>query len=760
MEPPLIRYRAQVSGSVQGVGFRPFVYGLALQLGISGWVSNTPLGAEVQAQGEREWVTSFFEKIKSEIPFPARITAMEFTEMPTEDSSGFSIRESRTSGSIRATVLPDIATCSACLTELRDPTDRRYLYPFINCTHCGPRYSIIKQLPYDRPGTSMAGFPLCPDCLREYQDPTDRRFHAQPIACPRCGPHLELWEPDGRVIAERYQALERAAMALQSGEIVAVKGIGGFHLMVDARNDVAVRRLRERKKRESKPLAVMVPSLEWVSHHYELSDAEWKLLASPEAPIVIVNGSGSLAESVAPDSSMVGLLAPYSPLHWLLMDILGFPVVATSGNLSDEPICTDEREAVQRFDGIADLLLVHNRPIVRPIDDSVARVMDGEPVIWRRARGYAPMPVPLAGIEAGVLAVGGHLKNSVALSLDGMAVVGQHVGDLDTQPARMRMVEESHDLAALYHLEPKTVIHDLHPDYASTLFAKAKQWPTKSVQHHIAHAASCLAENEVDSRSMIVVWDGTGLGTDGTIWGGEFFAFEDGQIQRIAHLRPFPLVGGDVAVREPRRSALGVLFEAFGEVPIEFADWLGSAFELKGSKALLSLLRSGTSSVMTSSAGRLFDAFASLGAKFHVSRFEGDAPMRFESLAKGEVQTMGYPFPIRQENGLHILDWEPALQQLRTALTTVTSPSEISGMFHCGLANAIGQLAVDLHFERVGLSGGCFQNSLLFESTCQALRSHKIQVFSHHGIPPGDGGLAYGQLAASKFGWTMGREVR
>ena len=741
--------RVRVRGAVQGVGFRPFVFGLAKELSLCGFVTNSAQGAEIEIEGARSSLDAFLRRLPLELPFPGHVAGLEASTLPPRGFASFEIAPSTEDGPRTATVLPDIATCPRCLAELRDPGDRRYRYPFTNCTHCGPRYSIIHRLPYDRKSTSMERFPMCPECRAEYEDPSNRRFHAQPNACPVCGPHVEFRSASGERLASHDEAFALACEELRAGRILAVKGIGGFHLMADARNEEAVRRLRERKRREAKPLAVMVPSLEWARGSARLSETEERLLSSPEAPIVIVRAEhGAVAPSVAPDNPHVGLMAPYSPLHWILMGDLGFPVVATSGNLSEEPICTDEAEAVSRFRDIADGLLVHDRPIVRPIDDSVARVMADRPVVFRRARGYAPLPLDLPGVGRDLLAVGGHLKNAVALSLEGSAVVGQHVGDLDNGAARKRMAAEAADIADLYELRPRVVVHDLHPDYATTRYAEESGLAMLGVQHHVAHAAACLAENELEGSALAVVWDGTGYGTDGTIWGGEFFAVEDGRISRVAWIRPFPLPGGEIAIKETRRSGLGLLAEAYGRnMPAVFEEWTSRWFEPKELGTLQWMLESHGHCARTSSAGRLFDAFAALGAGSCASRFEGDVPMRFEHLAEDDPGA--YEFELEGR----VVSWLPALEGLGCDLSRGASQGTISARFHRGLALAICSVAERLGYRDVALSGGCFQNRLLFEETCRQLAARGFRAHGHQRVPPGDGGLAFGQLAAARYGW-------
>ncbi|HEY0867788.1 MAG TPA: carbamoyltransferase HypF [Fimbriimonas sp.] len=748
--------RVHARGAVQGVGFRPFVFRLAQELDLRGFVLNSPQGAMIEVEGFSSDTGCFLSRLRSELPSPAFLTGLESSVLDPVGYRKFEILKSEASGVRTAYVLPDIATCPECMQEVRDPNDRRYRYPFTNCTRCGPRYSIVRGLPYDRPNTSMRGFAMCRACLREYEDPHDRRFHAQPTACPDCGPQLEFWTSAGKVLARGDYALAQAAERIRMGEIVAVKGIGGFHLMVDARNEGAVHRLRDRKRREAKPMAVMVPNLEAARQCAWLDPLEEGLLTSPEAPIVLALARLSeIAPSVAPENPNLGVMLPYSPLHHLLLDELGFAVVATSGNLSEEPICIDEREALSRFAGIADCLLVHNRPIVRPIDDSVARVMAGRAVVLRRARGYAPLPIPLEGAKAGVLGVGAHLKNAVALSIAGSVVVSPHVGDLDNLSTRQRMEEEAKSLVRLYEARPSCIAHDLHPDYASTRFAESLETSHAPVQHHVAHAAACLGENELKEPALVVSWDGTGYGADGSVWGGEFFVVDRQEVRRVGCLKPFVLPGGELAVKEGRRSALGAVYTAFGEEGLGWlSHWIHRAFEPQETRGVLSMLRTGLRCVPTTSAGRLFDACAALGADINVSRFEGDAAMRFEALALG-IEGVPYPFAIAERDGTIELDWTPALAELLRDLSKSLSPSTISARFHEGLAEGIVGVAMKVGLLPVALTGGCFQNRRLLEDTWARLEAVGHRPYSHQRLPPNDGGIAFGQVVCVLRGMRL-----
>ncbi|MCJ7491410.1 MAG: carbamoyltransferase HypF, partial [Dehalococcoidia bacterium] len=522
---------------------------------------------------------------------------------------GFEIRRSDDAGERSAVIMPDIATCPQCREAVLDPRDRRHRYPFTNCTLCGPRFSIIRALPYDRANTTMRSFAMCPRCRHEYEDPKDRRFHAQPDACGVCGPRLALWDERGKTLATDDDALRQAAAALTAGLVVALKGLGGFQSLVDARNDAAVRRLRERKRREEKPLAVMFPDLETLGRYARVSPLEERLLTSPESPIVLLERlpKSAMAPSVAPDNPYVGSMLPYTPLHHLLMRELGFPVVATSGNLHDEPIVTDEAEAVEAIAGIADRFLVHDRPIERHVDDSVVRVQLGREMVMRRARGYAPLPIIVRRALPPLLAVGGHLKNTVAVSRGSEVILSQHIGDLETAKALFAFRKVITDLLSLYEVTPVAIAHDAHPDYLSTQWAKRAPYPAVAVQHHHAHLAACIAENDVDGEVLGVTWDGAGYGDDGTLWGGEVLLGDASGYRRVAHLRPFRLPGGEAAITEPRRTALGLLHE------------IGAGFDLlpppsdapplsESDLALLDqMLARGVNSPVTTSAGRLFD---------------------------------------------------------------------------------------------------------------------------------------------------------
>ena len=798
------RLKLVVRGAVQGVGFRPFVFRLATELGLTGWVNNSSQGVFIEVEGPRPALAQFLLRLETEKPPRSFIQSLEASWLDAVGFKDFEIGKSETGGDKSALVLPDIATCPNCLREIFDPQNRRYRYPFTNCTNCGPRFSIIESLPYDRVNTSMKAFTMCPECQAEYDNPRDRRFHAQPNACPVCGPHLELWKRSAgvspaqpKIIERSYDALLAAAKAIREGKIVAVKGLGGFHLIVDARNDRAVRLLRQRKHHEEKPLALMFPSLESIKAVCEVFPLEERLLRSPESPIVllkkIVNYQSSIVNSVAPGNPNLGVMLPYTPLHHLLMAELGFPVVATSGNLSDEPICTDEHEALKRLDDIADAFLVHNRPIVRHVDDSIVRVMLDRELLLRRARSYAPLPISLKSKVQSpktktILAVGAHLKNTVALSVGNQVFISQHIGDLETEQAHNAFRRVIADFEKLYEAKPQIIATDLHPDYLSTKYAREigsaelppgqdaqQRVPTVvGIQHHIAHVWSCMAENELSPPVLGVSWDGTGYGLDGTIWGGEFFLVTDKSVERVAHLRPFRLPGGEKPVKEPRRSAIGLLYEISSEKVFKQKKLAPvAAFSTAELTALKTMLAKNLNSPVTTSMGRLFDAVASLVNLRQRIQFEGQAAMELEFALEGietdetyelRIADCGLRNPargdarptkisnseIRNPKSEIVLDWSSMIEAIIADVKAGASAGLISAKFHNALVESIIAVAGQIGASRVVLSGGCFQNRYLTERTVPRLRAEGFRPYWHQRVPPNDGGIALGQVIAAR----------
>lgn len=774
------RLRVEIHGAVQGVGFRPFVYRLATELALNGWVINDSRGVFIEVEGDDATLARFLDRLPTEKPPRSIIHSLDSTWLAPVGLTQFEIRHSDNAGAKTVLVLPDIATCAECLNEVLDPTNRRYRYPFTNCTNCGPRFTIIEALPYDRPNTTMRQFTMCADCQREYENPRDRRFHAQPNACPTCGPQLALWSARGEAIAERDDALHKTTKALRDGKIVAVKGLGGFLLVADARNTDTLARLRERKPRRDRPFALMARDLAQARTLVEIDAPAEALLTSPESPIVLLRRlpGAPVAENVAPGNPYLGVMLPYTPLHHLLLREVNFPVVATSGNVSDEPICTDENEAAQRLGHIADSFLVHDRPIARHVDDSVMTMMLGEPRLLRRARGYAPLPVLVERKIPTILGVGAHLKNTIALSVANQVFISQHIGDLETPEAMNAFERVIADFLKMYEATPVVIAHDLHPDYLSTKWAVERgrggdrengrageeRLPLShspsllclAVQHHHAHLAACLAENG-EGRALGVTWDGTGYGTDGTIWGGEFLLGGAKDFERVAHLRPFRLPGGEVAVKEPRRTAFALLYEMFGEAIIERDDLAPiRAFTHAERKTLAQMLSKGINSPITTSAGRLFDGIAALIGLHQQVSFEGQAAMALEYSADSGVSD-GYTLLVKDEGGilftLHpssfVLDWQPLIESVLTDLSHGVNAGIMSARFHNALVQAIVAVAQKVGEKNVALSGGCFQNRLLTERAATRLAQAGFRVLLHKQVPPNDGCISLGQVVVA-----------
>jgi len=753
------RIHIAIGGAVQGVGFRPFVYRTAAGLGLTGFVLNNSLGVFIEAEGEESLLKIFLKKIEDEKPSLSVITSLEHSFLDPAGYDKFEIKESEENDETAAFILPDIAVCDDCLKEMNDPKNRRYRYPFINCTNCGPRFSIIEALPYDRPNTSMKIFKMCDECRKEYEDPMNRRFHAQPVACPNCGPHIFLWDENGNIIAEKEDALLHTAELIRNGKIVALKGLGGFQLIVDASNDDAVRRMRERKHREEKPFALMFPSLNSIKDVCAVSKSEQRVLLSPESPIVLLKRKDksviTISRFIAPGNPYIGAMLPYTPLHHLLIRELNFPIVATSANLSEEPICIDETDALSRLNGIADYYLVNNRPIVRHVDDSIVRVIKNREMVLRRARGYAPLPLLLSGKQSAlsnenILAVGGHLKNTVSLKVNDNIFISQHIGDLSTEEANKTFRKVIDDFQILYDVSPSVVISDLHPEYISTKYAKKLNIKTNSVQHHFAHIAACRLENQVGGSALGVSWDGTGYGTDGTIWGGEFFLSDDDSYKHIGQFRQFKLPGGEKAIKEPRRSLAGLLFEIAGESFVDkYQDILLNMFSTEELRLIKNMLVKNINSPVTSSAGRIFDAVSALLGICTKSTYEGQAAMMLEFNAE-ENETGNYSFEIFEDEIIHV-NWVPIINEMINDLRNDVPSQTISGKFHNTLANIILKVTEETEEEKVILSGGCFQNVLLAERTIDLLRANDYKIYWHQRIPPNDGCISLGQIAAYIF---------
>ena len=761
---PLIRQRHTIQGIVQGVGFRPFVYRLAHELDLTGWVRNTPAGVELEIQGAATRLAAFEDALLNRLPPLALVTAHSRADIPVNHDTSFTILPSG-SGAADIQIAPDSALCPDCLRELFDPADRRYRYPFITCTNCGPRYSIITGIPYDRPGTTMAGFPLCPDCQREYHDPLDRRFHAQPIACHTCGPQVSLLTSSGEKVAERDDAVTQTIELLKNGAILAIKGIGGYHLAVDACNHAAVGRLRERKKRDEKPFAVMAADLETARELAMMSEIEERLLSSPEAPIVITRKRPGTALSplIAPNNGWLGLMLPYAPLHHLLFapqpsSLIPHPsfqaLVMTSGNISDEPVAFEDHDAVQRLAEIADYFLLHDRPIHVRSDDSVLRVFQGKPLFYRRARGYAPRAVTLPFAVAPLLATGAELKSAVCLADGTRAVLSQHIGDLQNRATLDSFNQTVAHLSGILELKPNLIACDLHPDYLSSRFAEDAGLPLVRVQHHHAHMASCMAENGLDGDVIGAIFDGTGYGSDGTIWGGEFLVGGYDGYRREGHFRPTPLPGGDAAVREPWRMAMAYLYQTLGEAAFTLEHPVARFLPEKERTLFAQMLRRGINSPLTSSCGRLFDAVAALLNLRHIVSYDGQGAIELEALAEtgNNVELGSYHYQLAlQEDAWLQLGFSPMFTEILADIDANVLSAVIAHRFHRTVASAT--TAVCLHIaastglDRVILSGGVFQNRLLTEMIYTALTDKGLHVFTHRLVPPNDGGIALGQAA-------------
>ena len=731
-----LRRRIEIQGVVQGVGFRPFVHQLAARLGLAGHVFNSSAGVSIEIEGAAADVASFERALRDELPPLARIDAVHAEEIAPTGEARFTIGASvEVPGGI-ALVSPDVSTCDDCLRELDDPDDRRFGYPFLNCTNCGPRYTIVRDVPYDRSRTTMAGFALCGDCLAEYDDPSNRRFHAQPTACAKCGPSL-AWSGDGEPLAEARAAIAR-------GEIVAIRGLGGFQLVCDATNAAAVRRLRERKRRSEKPFAVMVPDLAAAESLAILSEADGRALASRERPIVIVARRINDAD-LAPGNDTIGVMLPYTPLHHLLLRDFG-ALVVTSGNVSEEPIVIDNAAAAERLASIADSFLLHDRDIHTRVDDSVVRMFEGRVRLLRRARSFAPRPIDLGAPLPELLACGAQLKNTFCLTKGSQAFVSQHIGDLENYET-LRFFEETLErMQRLFRIAPVAVAHDLHPHYLSTRFALAiENVPRIGVQHHHAHVVSCMAEHGLRERVIGVAMDGTGYGTDGAIWGAEFLSADRASFVRRAHFRYVPLAGGDTAVRQPWRVALSYLRDAgLGDEPLH-------GVRDRDRAVVATMLERNLNTVPTSSAGRLFDAVASLLGLRAEATFEAQAAIELETLARTTRGESAYRYAIERGEPMQI-DFRPVIAAIAGERQSVPAAS-IAARFHETIAAVIEDVCLrireDEALNRVCLSGETFQNWLLLGSATARLRRRGFEVFLHEQIPPNDGGISLGQAAVA-----------
>ncbi len=749
----LARKRLKVTGVVQGVGFRPFVYRLARRHHLAGWVCNTSQCVEIEVEGHPTAVATFIIELQQEAPDLARIDTVVDQDAPPQGSAGFIIQESKNLTATEALIPADVATCADCLADITDPANRRYQYPFTNCTNCGPRFTLIREVPYDRPHTTMAAFDLCPACRAEYENPEDRRFHAEPTACPVCGPRVWL-EEGGRW--QNTDAIAAAARLLAAGKIVAVKGLGGFHLAADARNDEAVRTLRARKGRVAKPFALMVKDLAEAERLCHLGEAERVLLTSRERPIVLARRRAGcdVSDQVAPGHKYLGLMLPYTPLHFLLLKDAPRALVMTSGNLSEEPLVFDNAEARGKLAGLADAFLMHNRDIQVPCDDSVIRPVGEAAVVpLRRARGFVPSPIYLPMKSEPILGVGAEQKNTFCVAAQGVALISQHIGDLDSVETFDYYQQAIRHFKGLCRKDPVIVAHDLHPHYLSTRYAQELTGVQLfGVQHHHAHIAACLAENRRTEQCLGIALDGTGYGTDGTVWGGELLVADLAEFSRAGHFAPVRLPGGEAAVKDPGRMAAAYLYALYGEDFLSRAQALGLNFAPLEARILSRQLAEGLHSPVTTSAGRLFDALAGALNVCRTRTYEGQPAMELEMVA-AEDEDGFYPAALEAQGETLVLDTPAIFGAAVADYLTGADPASISGRFHNSLVRLVSDACERLR-ERTGLnlialSGGVMQNALFFTRLHQTLTEQGFEVLSHSLAPPNDGSIALGQVAVA-----------
>jgi hydrogenase maturation protein HypF len=760
-----------VRGIVQGVGFRPFVYGLAVKHNLKGWVYNTSEDVRIELEGTAEAIRQFERELKTKAPPLARIENVTVEYHPPRGYKNFEIRQSQAQEGKYQLISPDVATCQACLGELLNPEDRRYRYPFTNCTNCGPRFTIIEDMPYDRPKTTMRYFQMCPQCQVEYDNPLDRRFHAQPNACPKCGPQVELVDNQGNLITES-NPIAAASQILKEGKVVAIKGLGGFLLACDATNDTVIKTLRQRKKRSSKPFAIMVATVEEAKKHCYVSPEEENLLTSPQSPIVLMRWreDSSVSREIAPNLKFLGVMLPYTPLHHILLRDTGLPLVMTSGNLSEEPIARDNDEALRRLSGIADYFLVHNRDIYSRYDDSVAILERGTSQLIRRARSYAPYPIRLQFEAKQVLGCGAEEKNTFCLTKDNYAFLSQHIGDMENMETLEHFDSTISLYKRLFHVEPEIIAYDLHPDYLATKYAQELSesgMKLVPVQHHHAHIASCMADNGLESPVIGVALDGTGMGADGNIWGGEFLVADYRNFRRVGHLEYLPLPGGDAAIKRPYRTAIGYILTLLGEnalnaviVNEEKQSQLASIGQVTKVEVevIKSQIERKINSPVSSSMGRLFDAIsAMLGIRGEID-YEGQAAVELEMAAYEEDYAHvkeSYPYRIVENEELRIVHLRDLLSAIIKDFREGVSKGRISVKFHNTVAQMINEMchliANETGIRQLALSGGVFQNRLLLRKTVSLLESGGFQVFTHRQVPCNDGGISLGQAVIANF---------
>lgn len=747
----LKRLQVQLKGQLQGVGFRPYIYGLAQEYRVHGQVANTPAGVQLEIEGREYVLKDFLNSMLDSLPPFARVDCIEKTAIPITREKGFRILPSANQDSEVGLITPDLATCEACLKDVFNPHNRRYLYPFTNCTQCGPRYTILHHPPYDRENTVMQRFPLCDDCRKEYESPRDRRFHAQPIACPQCGPKISFHDEKTNHFADLHHAFKETVQRLTKGQIIAVKGLGGFHLIADAYNQKTITRLRLLKERPLKPFAVMYPDVELLKKHCSVNLEEERLLLSPNAPIVLVKKrhrpiSVMPVEGVAPNSPYLGVMLPYTPLHHMLIREMKRPLVATSGNLHDESLCYQNEDAFERLKGLVNGFLVHDRDILTPVDDSIVQVMAERPLILRRARGYVPQPIPFHRTETTILALGAQLKNTIAVHRGDQIITSQHHGNLDDVSSFEVAEQTLRQFQRNYRPDASITLVDKHPEYAMRQLAERGGLQTHDIQHHVAHLAACMADNQLEGDVLGVCWDGTGYGSDGVIWGGEFIRFKDRAFQRMLSWLPFPLPGGDAAVMQPRRVALGLMWVLFGEKLPAYESWLNRLFQGDEWKKLLEMIEKDVNCPRCCSVGRLFDGVASLLDLRQQCSYEAQAAIELETRAAQSAPRESYPYQIGE-----VIDWRPMIKAVLRDSRAGKNKAMIAANFQQTLVSIIVEVVGRFNIKRVALTGGCFQNKWLLETAIKELQKEDHEVFWHLNLPPNDGCIAPGQLAAHYF---------
>jgi len=753
-EQSVVALKLTIKGIVQGVGFRPFVHQLASRYGLNGEVANTSSGVDIHVEGSDENVRTFVKELVEKSPPLAHITEVSSSHEPVRNYDRFVIQPSKSQGPRWTLISPDVAICEDCLSELFDPEDRRYQYPFINCTNCGPRYTIIDDIPYDRPKTSMKHFTMCPECQKEYDDPANRRFHAQPNCCAECGPTVALYD-SRRVRVLARDPIKKAAELLKQGYIVAIKGLGGFHLAVDAENTSAVTRLRKKNTGEEKPLAVMSYDLARIRRYAHIDPAEEAILSSSRRPIVLIKKRepNPLSPQISPRNKNFGAMLPYTPLHYLLLSNDFTALVMTSGNLSEEPIVIHNNEAFTRLGNIADYFLIHNRDIYLRCDDSIVRRVRGSTRLIRRSRGYVPVPVFLREKVPQILACGAELKNTICLTKGKNAFVSQHIGDLkDLETCRFFELTIRH-MERILNIHPKIIAHDLHPDYLSTRYAQEQEGAKKiPVQHHHAHIVSCMAENKLDGPVLGLSFDGTGYGTDGSIWGGEVLIAEEDGFKRAAHIAYLPMPGGAAAIKEPWRMAISYLYETFGESFLELRLPLFWKVEKEKIKTICQMISRGINSPQTSSLGRLFDGVAAIVGIRNKVAYEGQAAVELEMAAGGTTEKC-YEYTWQQKKGVYEILFQPIISGVVRDAEKRLHASEISSKFHATLIQLFSDLCSvlreDTGLNRVVLSGGVFQNAIMLGSLTEALGKKGFEIFSHSLVPTNDGGISLGQAVVA-----------